>query len=116
MNFLIIEILEFFSAISFLVYGYLSFKSKQMKDEFKRWGISKYRPIVGISQFLGGFGLIIGMCFQNLTLISSFGLTVLMFLGFSLRIYVKDGFLKSCPALLYFVINFLIFFNSYKII
>tara|TARA_B100000989_G_scaffold292769_1_gene269186 strand:- start:927 stop:1268 length:342 start_codon:yes stop_codon:yes gene_type:complete len=111
MHFLFIETLEIFSAISFLIYGSLSFVSKRMKDEFKRWGISKFRLIVGVSQFLGGFGLILGFYFPFLTIISSLGLTILMLLGFVLRIYVRDGFLKSFPALLYLLINLFIFLN-----
>lgn len=116
MHFLFIEFLEIFSAISFLIYGSLSFVSKRMKNEFKRWGISKFRPIVGVSQFLGGFGLILGFYFHLLTVVSSFGLTILMLLGFVLRIYVSDGFLKSFPALIYLLINSFIFYNSYEII
>ena len=40
----------FFSAISFVIYGILSFRSNIMKSEFKRWGISKFRFIVGCAQ------------------------------------------------------------------
>jgi len=116
MHFLFIEFLETFSAISFLIYGCLSFISKRMKNEFKRWSISKFRPIVGVSQFLGGFGLILGFHFPFLTIISSLGLSILMLLGFVLRIWVRDGFLKSFPALLYLLINSFIFYKSYEMI
>ena len=115
MNFLFIEILEILSAISFIIYGSLSFTSKRMKGEFRRWGIEKFRSVVGISQFFGGFGLILGFYFPLLTIISSLGITLLMLLGFILRICVNDGFLKSFPALLYLLINSFIFYNSYVI-
>ena len=72
------EIFEFFSAISFIIYGILSFRSNIMKSEFKRWGISKFRFIVGCAQLTGGFGLLIGYYFPIMTLISSFGLALLM--------------------------------------
>ena len=63
------------------------FYSERMKNEFLRWGISKFRVIVGISQFTGGAGLLIVF----ILFISSLGLSILMLIGFILRIYVKDG-------------------------
>jgi len=109
MKTLIPEILEFFSAISFVIYGILSFTSNIMKSEFKRWGISKFRFIVGSAQLTGGFGLLIGYYFQIMTLISSFGLALLMLLGFILRLTVKDGVIKSIPAFFYLLVNLYIF-------
>lgn len=103
------EIFEFFSAISFIIYGILSFRSNIMKSEFKRWGISKFRFIVGCAQLSGGFGLLIGYYFQIMTLISSFGLALLMLLGFILRLTVKDGVIKSIPAFFYLLVNLYIF-------
>lgn len=103
------EIFEFFSAISFIIYGILSFRSNIMKSEFKRWGISKFRFIVGCAQLTGGFGLLIGYYFQIMTLISSFGLALLMLLGFILRLIVKDGVIKSIPAFFYLLVNLYIF-------
>lgn len=103
------EIFEFFSAISFIIYGILSFRSNIMKSEFKRWGISKFRFIVGCAQLSGGFGLLIGYYFQIMTLISSFGLALLMLLGFILRLTVKDGVIKSIPAFFYMLVNLYIF-------
>ncbi len=116
MYFSLIEIFEIFSSISFMVYGYLSFYSERMKNEFLRWGISKFRVIVGISQFTGGAGLLIGFSIPFFTFISSLGLSILMLIGFILRIYVKDGLLKSLPALSYLVINLFILQDSYYMI
>jgi len=112
MKTLIPEILEFFSAISFVIYGILSFTSNIMKSEFKRWGISKFRSKVGCAQLTGGFGLLFGNFFPVMTLISSFGLALLMSLGFGLRLIVKDGLIKSFPAFLYFIVNVFIFINN----
>ena len=106
------EIFEFFSAISFIIYGTLSFRSNIMKSEFKRWGISKFRSTVGCAQLTGGFGLLIGYYFPFITLLSSFGLALLMTLGFGLRLIVNDGLIKSLPALLYLIVNVFIFLNN----
>jgi len=109
-----IFILEIFSSVSFLIYGFLSFKSDRMINEFERWNISKFRLIVGISQLMGGFGLIFGFFIPIFTVISSLGLSLLMILGFVLRIFVKDGIIRSLPSLLYLIINSYIFLIAYK--
>jgi len=115
MKALIPEILEIFSALSFIFYGIMSFTSNIMKSEFNRWGISKFRIIVGIAQLSGGFGLLLGFYFPIMTVLSSLGLTVLMFLGFILRLIVKDGIVKSSPAFIYIIIILYILLNNLNI-
>ena len=115
MKALIPEILEIFSALSFIFYGIMSFTSNIMKSEFNRWGISKFRIIVGSAQLSGGFGLFLGFYFPIMTVLSSLGLTVLMFLGFILRLIVKDGIVKSSPAFIYIIINLYILLNNLNI-
>jgi|TARA_B110000914_G_C15466092_1_gene448328 hypothetical protein len=83
-----------------------------MISEFKRWGISHFRITVGVSQLLGGFGLIFGFLYPLLTLLASTGLSILMFFGFILRLKVRDGILKSSPAFIYFIINLIIVLNE----
>jgi len=116
MDFSFINWLQIFSSLSFLFYGLLSFFSNKMKDEFKRWNISQFRIIVGIAQLVGGIGLIIGFFIPVFMFLSSFGLSILMLLGFILRIMVKDGFLKSLPSLFYFLLNAYIFFNLLEMV
>jgi hypothetical protein len=86
-----------------------------MKSEFNRWGISKFRKIVGCAQLTGGFGLLAGFYFPLMTVLSSLGLTVLMLLGFILRLIVKDGIIKSSPAFIYIIINLIILLNNLNI-
>ena len=86
-----------------------------MKSEFNRWGISKFRVVVGCAQLTGGFGLLLGFYFPVMTLLSSLGLTVLMLLGFILRLIVKDGIVKSTPAFIYIIINLFILLNNLNI-
>ena len=115
MKALIPEMLEIFSAFSFIFYGIMSFTSNIMKSEFNRWGISKFRVVVGCAQLTGGFGLLLGFYFPLMTLLSSLGLTVLMLLGFILRLIVKDGIVKSSPAFIYIIINLFILLNNLNI-
>lgn len=56
-----------------------------------------------------------GFYFPIMTILSSLGLTVLMLLGFILRLIVKDGIVKSSPAFIYTIINLFILLNNLNI-
>lgn len=108
----LLNILIFFSAISFLIYGTAYFVSSNMKNEFKRFGLEKYGTLTAILELVGASGLIIG--FQNHTflVLASGGLTLLMLLGTGVRIKMKDPFLVSLPAFFYFLLNAFILYKS----
>jgi uncharacterized membrane protein YphA (DoxX/SURF4 family) len=100
------------SGISFIIYGCLLFISPQMQDEFKRFGLEKFTTLTGVLELLGGIGLLVGLKFGFLLLISSGGLALLMLLGFGVRIKVKDNFWLSFPSFFFMVLNLFIFFNA----
>ena len=76
-----------------------------MKSEFKRFGLEKFGAVTAILELMGGLGLIIGLKFNPVLVISSFGLALLMFLGVLVRIKVKDSILITLPALFYMLLN-----------
>ena len=76
-----------------------------MKTEFERYGLQKFRKLVGYLQLLGGFGLLLGLMFQPILIVSSGGLALLMLLGFGVRLKMKDGFLLSLPSLIFMILN-----------
>lgn len=100
------------SSLSFLGYGIAYFKSPQMKNEFRRFGLGKFGAIVAIFELLGAIGLLVGLRYLPILLISAAGLTILMFLGVLTRIKVKDSFFVSLPAFLFMLLNGYIFFRS----
>ena len=108
----LLNVLIFFSAISFLVYGTAYFVSSNMKNEFKRFGLEKYGTLVAILELVGAAGLLIG--FQNYTvlILASGGLAVLMFLGTGVRVKMKDSLLVSLPAFFYFLVNAFILYKA----
>lgn len=74
--------------------------------EFERYGLASYRKIVGAFQLLGGMGLLIGMMYSpSLQLWAAAGLSVLMLLGFMVRLKIKDAFLLATPSLSYALLN-----------
>jgi hypothetical protein len=85
-----------------------------MALEFTRFGIPQYRKLTGVLQFIGGTGLIIGHFYlPTLELISAAGLSVLMFMGFAVRIKIRDSFALSAPALMFALLNGFIAYRVY---
>ena len=65
-----------------------------------------------ILQFLGAAGLLLGLEFKIILVISSLGLALLMFLGLAVRIKLKDSLWVSLPALFYMTLNAYIFLEA----
>ena len=103
------------SGISFLVYGITYFITPHMKAEFKRFGLKKLGLLTIILQISGAIGLLVGLWFKPLLLVSSFGLALLMLLGVLVRIKMKDGLMVSFPALFFMLLNAYIFYHSLSI-
>jgi hypothetical protein len=77
-----------------------------MNTEFKRYGLDDQRTLVGTLQLAGALGLILGYFYSPLVcLFSALGLSLLMLLGFGVRLKIRDSILQSTPALLYAVVN-----------
>ncbi|MDI5896690.1 DoxX family protein [Flavobacterium yafengii] len=110
MNFL--NVLIFFSAISFLIYGIAYFVSTNMKNEFKRFGLEKFGILTAVLELTGAFGLFIGIQNYTILVFASGGLALLMLLGVGVRIKMRDSFLVSLPAFFYFLLNVYILYKT----
>lgn len=100
------------SSFAFLCYGISCLLSKKMNDEFVRYQLSKFRVLTGALQVLGAVGLIGGLTYRPVLLLSSGGLSLLMLLGLVVRIYIKDSILQTMPAFIFFVLNLFIFVGN----
>jgi len=94
-----------FSALSFLAYGLGCFTSRHLKKEFIRFGFSAERGVIGLLQICGALGLIGGLWIPPLGKASAGGLALMMLVGILVRIKIRDGLLKTTPAVLYFFAN-----------
>lgn len=99
-----------FSSLSFIAYSISYFTSPHMKREFERFNLKRLGLFVIILEILGALGLIVGLFFTPILVISSGGLALLMLLGLITRIKSKDSFLVSLPAVFYLVLNGFIFY------
>ena len=83
-----------------------------MHNEFKRFGLPKFAIFIGVLEILGGLGLLVGLKIPVILLLSSGGLALLMLLGVSVRIKIKDSILLSTPAFVLMLLNLYIFVAS----
>lgn len=104
----------YLSSLSFFAYCISYFTSPHMKSEFKRFNLEKLGLLTIIFEFVGAAGLLVGILYNPILLISSCGLALLMFLGTIVRIRLKDSLWVSLPALFYMVLNAYIFFEALK--
>jgi hypothetical protein len=100
------------SSLSFFSYSVAYFTSPYMKKEFKRFGLEKFGLPAIVFQIIGATGLIIGLQFNPILIISSLGLALLMLIGLIVRIRLKDNIWISLPALFYMGLNTYIFLTS----
>ena len=110
----ILEICVWVSSLSFLGYVGSYFTSPHMKSEFVRFGLEKFGLLTILLQIAGSVGLIVGLKYLPILVVSSLGLAVLMMLGFIVRIKIKDSLLASSPALFYMILNAYIFWEAVK--
>ena len=100
------------SSLSFFAYVSSYFINPHMKSEFKRFNLEKMGLLIIILQFLGAAGLLVGLEFNIILIISSLGLALLMLLGLAVRIKLKDSIWISLPALFYMILNAYIFLEA----
>lgn len=97
--------LVIFNAASFLAYGLGCVFSQRMRGEFIRYRLSRFRTLVGVLQIMGAIGQVTGLWLAWAGLLSAIGLVVLMLLGVTVRIIIKDSVLQTLPAGLYMLLN-----------
>lgn len=100
------------SSFSFFAYAFSYFNAPHMKNEFKRFGLEKIGLTTVLLEITGALGLLIGLKFDFILLISSLGLALLMLVGLIVRIKLKDSIWVSLPAFFYMVLNTYIFWES----
>lgn len=61
--------------------------------------------MIGFLQICGSLGLIAGMWLPWLGIVGAGGLALMMLVAILVRIRIRDSFLKTTPAILYFFVN-----------
>lgn len=97
------------SALLFLYYGFLCLFADGMAEEFRRFGLSRFRRLTGSLEVLGALGLLVGLWVTPIMLTASGGLALLMALGVATRIRVRDSVPETLPAVVLLLVNVFVF-------
>jgi hypothetical protein len=76
-----------------------------MQQEFERFGLPHLRQLTGALEIAGAGGLMLGLFLPILGCLAASGLSLLMLLGFLVRLKIKDGALRALPALFFMALN-----------
>ncbi len=100
------------SSVSFLLYGASLFGSRSMVAEFERYHLSPYRTLTGALEIAAGAGLLAGLRFRPLLLLSAGVLAGMMLGGTVVRLRVGDPLVSAIPAVLLLCLNLFILLAS----
>ena len=99
------EIARALSAVAFLFYGVVCLSSPRMEVEFQRYGLARYRMLVGALEFLGAVGLLVGYFNRPVLIVAAAGLALTMLMGIAARIRVGDSLFQTLPAIVLLILN-----------
>ena len=96
------------SSVCFLLYGASLFWSSAMVAEFVRYHLARYRTLTGALEMAAGAGLLAGLRFRPLLLLSAAGLVGMMLGAIVVRLRVRDPLVSVIPAVLLLCLNLFI--------
>jgi len=99
------EVARAVSAVAFLGYGIACLASPRMDAEFKRYGLARFRRLVGALECLGALGLLAGQLNHPVLVLAAGGLTLLMLLAVVTRVRIGDSLVQALPAAVLLILN-----------
>ncbi|MDZ7632121.1 MAG: DoxX family protein [Gemmatimonadaceae bacterium] len=96
----------------FLYFGASSLLADGMRADFERFGLSRLRLLTGALELVGALGLLVGLIFHTLAIVSAVGLALLMSMGVAVRIRQRDSVLQMLPAGCLIVVNLYIAWHA----
>jgi uncharacterized membrane protein YphA (DoxX/SURF4 family) len=110
----LLAVVSVLTGIAFIVYGVQCLVSTRMREEFSRYGFPQLRQLTGGLEILAGLGLLVGLRWAPVLTVASGILLIMMIGALLIRIRIKDGIVRSLPALVLVALNGFIFFESLK--
>ena len=99
------EIARALSAAAFLGYGIACLVTPRMKAEFERFGLARFRRLVGVLECLGALGLLAGHFNRPVLVLAAAGLVLTMIMGIATRVRVGDSLVQTLPAIVLLALN-----------
>ena len=81
-----------------------------MIGEFKRWGLADKRKKIGVCQFIGGLGILVGFEYSTVAIISAIFVIVMMLTAILVRVQIKDTISDILPAISYILFCIMIIY------
>ncbi len=103
-----IEGARLLSAVAFLGFGTACLVTRRMREEFERYGLARWRLLVGRLELAGAVGLLAGPWWPRVAVAAAAGLALLMALGVATRVRIRDSLAQTLPAALLFVTNVIV--------
>jgi hypothetical protein len=101
-------IAQIISIVAFLAFGLACLYSPRFVAEFERYRLPKFRRLTGILEIAGAIGLLVGLVYEPLRILSAACLALLMLCGIIARARIKDTFVDMLPALVLMILNLFI--------
>jgi uncharacterized membrane protein YphA (DoxX/SURF4 family) len=95
---MVLVVLTLISGLSFLRYGFEILTRPRLEGEFERYRMPGIRRFVGVTEILGGTGVLMGLAYAPLGALAAAGLSLLMVLGLSVRLKLRDAPRLMAPA------------------
>jgi len=99
------EVSRALSAIAFLFYGVACLVTPRMDAEFERYGLARFRRLIGALECLGALGLLVGYFNRPVLVLAAAGLTLTMVMAIATRIRIGDSLARTLPAIVLLALN-----------
>lgn len=99
------EIARALSAAAFLFYGIACLVAPRMRTEFERYGLAKFRVLIGTLECLGALGLLAGHFSHPVLVLAAAGLALTMLMGIVTRVRIGDSLAQTLPAIVLLLLN-----------
>jgi DoxX-like family len=109
-----IHVAQGLSGVAFAGYGLHCLMGERMKQEFERYGLSRWRSLTGWLQIAGSCGLLLGFSYPVILLPSAAGLALLMLGGTVVRVVIGDPLRAAIPALLLLLLNLCVAIEAFR--
>lgn len=106
-------ILQILLGLGFTMFGFMKFTSKQMVEGFDHFGLPQwFRIVTGLFEWIGAAGIIIGIWYPPLAVLSGIWLAIIMFFAILTHVRAKDPLSSSTmPAILLILSMLVVFIN-----
>jgi hypothetical protein len=102
------------TGVAFLGYGAACLWSERMHREFRRFGLHRYRAVIGLLEVSGGAGLLFGLWYLPLLAAAASSIALLMFLVVIARLRLGDRWSIILPAVALCLVNGLLACEAWR--